>query len=113
MSDVINEAAFMGSENTMANIVAPRTQEEVRDKKADEKKTLRAALIPAASVLTEIIDAEIAATTNLATYKELVDTAAPDGNGIYQEFRARELYSTKLRNLRKLIEDATKGVKDE
>lgn len=113
MSDVVNEAAFIGSDHTMAQIIAPRTQGEARDEKLKEKETVRAALIPAAEILTKVIDEEIETNTNLSTYSSLVNTANPDGNQIHQEFRARELYSAKLKNLKRLIERATKGVESE
>lgn len=110
MSKVVNEADFMGG---MAQIVVPRTQKEERDKGKAEQQSIKAALAPAIGVLTEIIDSEIKSNGSTSTYTPLIDTANPDGNLIYQELRARQLYTSKLSGLKKLIEKAAAEVRDD
>lgn len=106
MSDIIDESAFIGSNDLMGDLIAPKTQEESREERSDEQANVRAALLPAVDILTAVIDDECEKNSNLRTYAALVEESKPSGDAIYQEFRARELYGLKLKQLRKLLQDA-------
>lgn len=105
-NNVINEADFLGT-NDMASLIAPKTQQTKKAEKKSERMSVRAALLPAIEILNKIIDDEIDSNTDLTTYEPLMSVANPDGNAVIQEFRARQLYTEKLKQLRNLIKDAS------
>mgnify|MGYP000918233591 CR=1 FL=1 len=113
MSDVVNEAAFLGSENTMAQIVVPRSQDEKREEKANEKETVRAALLPAAAILQKVLDDELAKNNSAEAYQKIANDVSIPDEEVRTEFRVRARYSDKLKHLKKLIDQATKGVSND
>ena len=111
-NEVVNEADFLGT-NDMASLIAPKTQESKKAEKKSERMSVRAALLPATEILNKIIDEEVASNKDLTTYKPLISEANPDGNAVIQEFRARQLYTEKLKHLRNLIKAASKKQQSE
>ena len=102
-----DESQFIGSINVPTFAPTAVRPENVNAKiKSDKQKEILTALQPGIEIFRKVVKAEEAKADSVSEYMKPYSESKPNGDELYYEFRARQMYIKRLQNLLRLLERA-------